>query len=385
VQMEFTYPVADPLFERLKAALAEDLFKYEWERFGAQAVIERTSRAGRFSSTDRWRAERYVEEAEEIREERARRAQPGLFLPLVEIMRKAPQPSSALSFRVYRWSYYGVTRLVFKRDSETGSRPGFVRLCSERGMSDGCVYGWLTPDGDLEVVETEAWSDGLTDKLIDVAEGGLDGLLLLGADDGACPLCGMELTRRARDKGAHKACLRSWGLGRAAPESGAARADVASDSVAYCCATAVRSRSFGALPSERRMRRHPIKHVPAHKLRARTIGAKRHQSLAELKGEIGHKAYDQNVRAQNPWMGSWYREQVWIDLRRAQLKKAPYCRMCLERGVKTKASVADHVIPHAGNRSLFVDPTNLQSLCRSCHNSKTARDGSALAPRKRKG
>ncbi len=213
MQMEFTYPVADPLFERLKAALAEDLFKYEWERFGAQAVIERTSRAGRFSSTDRWRAERYVEDAEEIREERARRAQPGLFLPLVEIMRNAPQPSSALSFRVYRWSYYGVTRLVLKRDSETGSRPGFVRLCSERGMSDGCVYGWLTPDGDLEVVETEAWSDGLTDKLIDIAEGGLDGLLLLGADDGACPLCGMELTRRARDKGAHKACLRGWGLG----------------------------------------------------------------------------------------------------------------------------------------------------------------------------
>lgn len=36
------------------------------------------------------------------------------------------------------------------------------------------------------------------------------------------------------------------------------------------------------------------------------------------------------------------------------------------------AEITDHVIPHRGNSKLFWDVKNLQSLCFSCHNKKTA-------------
>lgn len=34
----------------------------------------------------------------------------------------------------------------------------------------------------------------------------------------------------------------------------------------------------------------------------------------------------------------------------------------------------DHVRPHRGDWSLFMDSTNLQALCHSCHSRKTARE-----------
>jgi len=40
--------------------------------------------------------------------------------------------------------------------------------------------------------------------------------------------------------------------------------------------------------------------------------------------------------------------------------------MCLERGDVAAATVADHVIPHRGDKKLFFN-SGLQSLCASCH------------------
>jgi 5-methylcytosine-specific restriction endonuclease McrA len=37
------------------------------------------------------------------------------------------------------------------------------------------------------------------------------------------------------------------------------------------------------------------------------------------------------------------------------------------------ATVADHVIPHKGDESLFWDAGNLQGLCKRCHDSDKAR------------
>ena len=39
------------------------------------------------------------------------------------------------------------------------------------------------------------------------------------------------------------------------------------------------------------------------------------------------------------------------------------------------ATVADHIIPHKGNLELFWDEGNLQALCKSCHDRKTAKEG----------
>lgn len=37
-------------------------------------------------------------------------------------------------------------------------------------------------------------------------------------------------------------------------------------------------------------------------------------------------------------------------------------------GSVREATVVDHIRPHRGDRALFLDPANLQSLCTACHN-----------------
>ena len=71
----------------------------------------------------------------------------------------------------------------------------------------------------------------------------------------------------------------------------------------------------------------------------------------------------------------WYSLPVWTDeLRPAQLLREPLCRECARHGVRTWATVVDHVTPHRGDWGLFIDPANHQSLCEHCHNRKTARE-----------
>lgn len=70
---------------------------------------------------------------------------------------------------------------------------------------------------------------------------------------------------------------------------------------------------------------------------------------------------------------SWYSRPIWADdLRPAQLLREPFCRSCGARGVRTRATVVDHVKPFKGSWALFVDPGNHQSLCKRCHDRKTA-------------
>ena len=69
----------------------------------------------------------------------------------------------------------------------------------------------------------------------------------------------------------------------------------------------------------------------------------------------------------------WYSLPVWTeDLRPAQLLREPFCRECAKRGIRTRATVVDHVRPHRGDWALFIDPANHQSLCKHCHDRKTA-------------
>lgn len=72
---------------------------------------------------------------------------------------------------------------------------------------------------------------------------------------------------------------------------------------------------------------------------------------------------------------AWYNLPIWTDvLRPAQLLREPFCRECAATGRRTPATVVDHVKPHRGDWALFVDKTNLQSLCKHHHDRKTARE-----------
>jgi len=60
--------------------------------------------------------------------------------------------------------------------------------------------------------------------------------------------------------------------------------------------------------------------------------------------------------------------------RTAFLRDHPLCtgRACVENGRVTPATVVDHKTPHRGDMALFWDRSNWQSLCKTCHDRKTA-------------
>ena len=61
----------------------------------------------------------------------------------------------------------------------------------------------------------------------------------------------------------------------------------------------------------------------------------------------------------------------WRRARRRFLSDNPLCAHCLREGLSVAASVVDHVIPHRGDKQLFWDEDNWQSLCKTHHDKKT--------------
>lgn len=65
-----------------------------------------------------------------------------------------------------------------------------------------------------------------------------------------------------------------------------------------------------------------------------------------------------------------YDSAEWKALRKAQLKAHPCCVVC---GTSGKWMVADHVTPVRLGGG-FYDAGNLQTMCRRCHQSKSAKE-----------
>lgn len=70
-----------------------------------------------------------------------------------------------------------------------------------------------------------------------------------------------------------------------------------------------------------------------------------------------------------------YKTVRWQRLRKKVLLASPLCSECARQGKITPATVVDHIVPHKGNLELFWDENNLQALCKSCHDRKTAKEG----------
>jgi 5-methylcytosine-specific restriction protein A len=64
-------------------------------------------------------------------------------------------------------------------------------------------------------------------------------------------------------------------------------------------------------------------------------------------------------------------DHAWRAYSRRRLALHPWCVRCRPRGLLRLAVVTDHVVPHRGDRALFRDPDNHQSLCKPCHDRKT--------------
>lgn len=85
----------------------------------------------------------------------------------------------------------------------------------------------------------------------------------------------------------------------------------------------------------------------------KTFGSRKTSEEAEAKNRQGRKVYD---------------SANWQRLRLLQLASFPLCAFCGNEGEQI-----DHVVPITKGGAAF-DQRNLQTLCASCHSSKTARD-----------
>lgn len=70
---------------------------------------------------------------------------------------------------------------------------------------------------------------------------------------------------------------------------------------------------------------------------------------------------------------TFYQSAAWRAVRAAFLRAHPLCGECTARGRNVASTVADHVVPLKDGGARF-DWSNLQALCVSCHNRKTARE-----------
>jgi len=74
-----------------------------------------------------------------------------------------------------------------------------------------------------------------------------------------------------------------------------------------------------------------------------------------------------------------YATARWKETRSLQLAMHPLCGFCKAKGRITRATVADHIIPHRGDHDLFFHG-ELQSLCDKCHSQDKQRIELGLAP-----
>jgi len=68
-----------------------------------------------------------------------------------------------------------------------------------------------------------------------------------------------------------------------------------------------------------------------------------------------------------------YQSYKWRVFSKRYKENNPLCVKCEAKGLTTAAAVTDHIVRVADGGSVF-DETNLQSLCESCHNSKSGKE-----------
>jgi 5-methylcytosine-specific restriction protein A len=76
---------------------------------------------------------------------------------------------------------------------------------------------------------------------------------------------------------------------------------------------------------------------------------------------------EQQASDSAPWR-TLYTTPRWRKLRKAILLRDLFtCNSCRRLEGDSSLLVADHIRPHRGNMLLFWDESNLQTLCKTCH------------------
>lgn len=88
--------------------------------------------------------------------------------------------------------------------------------------------------------------------------------------------------------------------------------------------------------------------------------------------EISRKAADRKRRQTQPWR-RWYFTKAWKLRRQRQLARVSWCEPCKRAGRSRIATIANHKIPHRGDRELFFRG-ELESACKQCHDQAIQRE-----------
>lgn len=95
-------------------------------------------------------------------------------------------------------------------------------------------------------------------------------------------------------------------------------------------------------------------------------------NLTEDKYCDDHRDFDISTYQRDPNIAKRYGAR-WRKLRNLYISQHPFCELCAEQGKLVPANEVHHKLPlsHGGTH----DPTNLQSLCATCHRKLTASEG----------
>lgn len=75
---------------------------------------------------------------------------------------------------------------------------------------------------------------------------------------------------------------------------------------------------------------------------------------------------------------TFYHSKAWKQLSYSYRLRNPMCELCLKNGIYVKCDVVDHKIPIRSDWNQRLNENNLQSLCHSCHNTKTKAESKRL-------
>lgn len=113
--------------------------------------------------------------------------------------------------------------------------------------------------------------------------------------------------------------------------------------------------------------KHPCRHVGCGKLvEYGKAYCSEHQPAAEEHKRDATRVYDDKRRETR-----FYHGTRWQKLRRTFLARHPLCEVCLRANRIESAKIVDHIKEIADGGARY-DADNLQALCQSCHNKKTA-------------
>jgi len=84
-----------------------------------------------------------------------------------------------------------------------------------------------------------------------------------------------------------------------------------------------------------------------------------------------------------PHVKVWLNSKRYINMRLRFIRKYPLCNHCSTLRNPVVATILDHITPHKGNYKLFWDYSNLQGLCKHCHDKKTAKEDGGFGNPKR--